>query len=860
MKGMVEAILSYVIKAIDESSSVMDRIKSSVGLLGSSLSGLGGGFAQVGNVMTGFAAGGVAGAAITALGEVAQGLQSCIKEAGASEAVFTSLGAAVDRSGTAWSSVADGTKKALLAMQATTTYSDEQLAGALNKMLTFGLSYDQAMKALAATIDFAAAKHMDLESAATLVGKAVDGNTAIMKRYGVDITVAKDATDKFTPVLTALNDQFGGAAQAAASTYVGLQERLKNATQEVGEKIGTIMLPALASMTEGMLPVVDQLGKGVDALSAWLTEVGKMPEVQGAVKFLQDAFAGLWTYLQGLWGFMVDQFGPVLTELVGAFKELWDALSPIGDALRELYGAFSDNGNIDIFKEMLKIVVLEIRAVATVIKDVAPYIKQFADAFKAAADFISPILTVMVADIRGFLDALKGVFQDFYNWLIGGSLWSDLWLAVISKTGEAISQLLGDLGSKFFEPMKTAFTNALERVQSAWSKGWESVQTTFNTVTRQIQTDLNTRLDTMIADLRESTNQYAPTAALALQGMQSAMNGGMSLIHGDWQGFLDGMSHAMGRYWQAIQGATTTAFGQMQASFTTALQTIQNTWQTGWQAVQTTYTTISTQIGTGINTQLEAWKTSISTSTSQYAPIATQALTAMQSSVNIGMQLIQGDWQGALTSIQNALTQWGGVATGIMTGIMGALEGAVSAGVSAIEGMFSSLVASAQGTISTLQGMFSQAQSLVSSIAQQTVQAATTLGQGIAAATAPVQTLSDEFGNMWQGVYDGANWLWTQLVGTSIWTDLMETMQSQAYSALGNIAGAFQDMSLAIPSTIPYIPATASTSAPASADEFGGSTRAVVSDNSDHCHVGRQVISKTVEKRIVSNIDYRGKR
>ena len=87
---------------------------------------------------------------------------------------------------------------------------------------------------------------MDLESAATLVGKAVDGNTAIMKRYGVDITVAKDATDKFTPVLTALNDQFGGAAQAAASTYVGIQERLKNATQEVGEKIGTIILPALA--------------------------------------------------------------------------------------------------------------------------------------------------------------------------------------------------------------------------------------------------------------------------------------------------------------------------------------------------------------------------------------------------------------------------------------------------------------------------------------------------------------------------------------------------------------------------------------------------------------------------------------
>ena len=46
----------------------------------------------------------------------------------------------------------------------------------------------------------------------------------------------------------------------------GLQERLKNATQEVGEKIGTMVLPALASLTEGMLPVVDRLGKGVDAI------------------------------------------------------------------------------------------------------------------------------------------------------------------------------------------------------------------------------------------------------------------------------------------------------------------------------------------------------------------------------------------------------------------------------------------------------------------------------------------------------------------------------------------------------------------------------------------------------------------
>jgi len=371
---MVEAILSFVIKAIDESSSVMDRIKSSVGLLGSSLSGLGGGFASVGSVMTGFAAGGVTGAAITALGEVAKGLQDCIKEATDSEAIWTSLGAAVSRSGVAWETVSAATKSALLAMQATTVYSDEQLAAALERLMTFGLSYDQATKALGETLDFAAAKHMDLESAATLVGKAMDGNTAILKRYGVDIATTKDqaaaladaqklaavaikemgdgvdawvasittaigadatfeqglttAKDKaaflveqfkqgtidlpqFTTaiqslgvpldevalkggtaeaVLGKLNEQFGGAAQAAAGTYAGIQERLKNATSELGEKIGSMLLPGLASITETMIPIVDSFGSGVDAIQAWLNEVGKMPEVKAATDAVAQAF------------------------------------------------------------------------------------------------------------------------------------------------------------------------------------------------------------------------------------------------------------------------------------------------------------------------------------------------------------------------------------------------------------------------------------------------------------------------------------------------------------------------------------------------------------------------------------------
>jgi hypothetical protein len=160
----------------------------------------------------------------------------------------------------------------------------------------------------------------------------------------------------------------------------------------------------------------------------------------------------------------------------------------------------------------------------------------------------------------------------------------------------------------------------------------------------------------------------------------------------------------------------------------------------------------------------------------------------MQTSVNVGMQLIQGDWQGALTSIQNALTQWGTVATGIMQGAMSQIQGAVSAAVSAIQGMFSGLVASAQGTIASLQGMFSQAQSIVSSIAQQAIQAATNLGQGIVAATQPAtDTFTDLFNQAAAGVISAGKQLYDMLVGGSIWPDMFNTMESITDTTMASI-------------------------------------------------------------------------
>jgi hypothetical protein len=488
-----------------------------MGILGGTLSQLGGGFADLGNIVSGFAAGGPVGAAIAGVGEIVKGMQFAVSEAATMEQAWKNLQVATAKTGVAWETVRGTFEATALTLREKTVFSQEQVVNGLQRLMTYGMSAADAEKAIATAADFAAARHIDLEQATTLLGKAFDGNTSVLKRYGVEIqTSAKQADElkatftllseklksvgtvdlekltaamgaaglsfqdahgkmlpvkdlmaeleaayktgtidaaqlstivgtmgvkfeasklpasDFAGVLAQVNKQYGGEAQATAETYTGIQERLKNATADLGEKVGKILLPALSSLAEGMIPVVDQFGKGVDAMQAWFTQVGKMPEVQSATKALQDAFAGLQPFFAALWDALKTELMPVLQDLWSSLKDLWDALQPLGEALGEIISAFGGAGGEGIkLRDVIGLLVEPIKIIATVIRDVAPYIKLLGQAIKECADIIGPPLRAMITDIGEFLTWLHDSFDAFYKWLVGGSLWQDLWDGVV---------------------------------------------------------------------------------------------------------------------------------------------------------------------------------------------------------------------------------------------------------------------------------------------------------------------------------------------------------------------------------------------------------------------------------------------
>jgi hypothetical protein len=237
-----------VLQVRDEASGVIGSFNSAAQSLFGTLQQLGGGFADFGNAassaFSGFATGGPIGAALGAgtalIGETVTYLKQSVDAAGQSQAAFVSLASAVERTGVSWSTVEAATRGVLSALEQTSTFSNTELVGALQRLMATGLSYDQAMKALSASVDFATARHLDLNRASTLVALGLEGNTAVLKRYGLTLETSSAAAKAATADMKLLSDSIGTIDLKNLTSFDAALKSVEETTGDLGIKSKTV--------------------------------------------------------------------------------------------------------------------------------------------------------------------------------------------------------------------------------------------------------------------------------------------------------------------------------------------------------------------------------------------------------------------------------------------------------------------------------------------------------------------------------------------------------------------------------------------------------------------------------------------
>lgn len=259
-----------------------------------------------------------------------------VTEAIEAERGIEALRVTVDNAGasfTAWSPKIEGVIDRL---QRTTRFTDDELRGALSRMIVITGDVEGSLRNLSLTTDVAADKNRGLEDASKIVGLAMQGNGKALRQYGIDLKETANPVED-------LRDKVIGLA-AAQVKGGGVLDQVKKQLGEVLEAIGGVIIG-----TEGLESSGNKLADALANLAAWIEK--NEDDLRGFGAGIGDVVGGIMTVLQGagdglrflgsLWFTVLSAMGSVAADFVQAIGAVFkligvDAVATHGAKLRAI--------------------------------------------------------------------------------------------------------------------------------------------------------------------------------------------------------------------------------------------------------------------------------------------------------------------------------------------------------------------------------------------------------------------------------------------------------------------------------------------------------------------------------------------
>lgn len=209
------------------------------------------------------------------------------------------------------------------ALQNVGVVGDEVALAGANQLAVYGLRSDQIKKLMPNLNDMIAKEkglngtQEDAVAMADVIGKAMNGKTKGLLKYGVSLTAAEEKLFKTMKqeqrmefISKKLNESIGGTNKALRETDEGKIVAAKNAWGDMKEEVGKKLLPYLGKFAE------------------WFET--KIPAIQNFILGIADKIQELVTKAEPYITQIKDMFGKIFEKVKPALKETWQILSNAG--------------------------------------------------------------------------------------------------------------------------------------------------------------------------------------------------------------------------------------------------------------------------------------------------------------------------------------------------------------------------------------------------------------------------------------------------------------------------------------------------------------------------------------------------
>lgn len=209
------------------------------------------------------------------------------------------------------------------ALQNVGIVGDEVALAGANQLAVYGLRSDQIKKLMPNLNDMIAKEKSlngtqeDAVAMADVIGKAMNGKTKGLLKYGVSLTAAEEKLFKTMKqeqrmefISKKLNKSIGGTNKALRETDEGKIVAAKNAWGDMKEELGKKLLPYLGKFAE------------------WFET--KIPDIQNFILGIADKIQELVTKAEPYIEKIKDMFGKIFEKVKPALEETWQILSDAG--------------------------------------------------------------------------------------------------------------------------------------------------------------------------------------------------------------------------------------------------------------------------------------------------------------------------------------------------------------------------------------------------------------------------------------------------------------------------------------------------------------------------------------------------
>jgi len=394
------------------------------------------------------------------------------------EAAVAQLGAVLKSTGGQAGITAQAALDLSSALQKTTTYADETILGGENLLLTFtNIGKDVFPQATQTMLDMSAALGQDLKSSAVQLGKALNdpvvGITAL-QRVGVSFTQSqKDMIQSMVDagkteeaqklILAELTKEFGGSAAAAAGTFAGKVEQLKNSLNDMQESVGGALISILTDMAKKIQPIVE-------AMVNWVNE---HPKLTAAILLITAGIFGLIA--------VIGTLGLLLVGLVGFFTSVGTIAAAVGGVL----------GLISLPMLAIVAAIALVIAAGVLLYQHWAQVSAFAtEVWNGIVATITGAMNAVVSFLSAVWETIEQIFFTAVDLLIGS--WATLldfffpgWEAALSSVYQATLQIFGLIGAFITSTLASlgaGIQSALDLITGAWNTAWSAVADAFSTI------------------------------------------------------------------------------------------------------------------------------------------------------------------------------------------------------------------------------------------------------------------------------------------------------------------------------------------------------------------------------------------